>query len=42
MNSFISEMSSAFYLIHPAFLLGLFFDPEDGEDVAPKHRLTLN
>jgi hypothetical protein len=27
---------------HAGFLLGLFFDPEDGGDVTPKRRLTLN
>jgi hypothetical protein len=24
------------------FLLGLFFDPEDGDDVPPKRPMTLN
>jgi hypothetical protein len=27
---------------HAGFLLGLFFDPEDGGDVPPKRRLTFN
>jgi hypothetical protein len=25
--------NSACYLLHPGFLLGLFFDPEDGGDI---------
>jgi hypothetical protein len=28
--------------MHAGFLLGLFFDPEDGGDVPPKRRLTFN
>jgi hypothetical protein len=31
----------ACYRLHVDFLLGLFFDPEDG-DVPPKHQLTYN
>jgi hypothetical protein len=27
---------------HAGFLLGIFFDPEDGDDVHPKRRLTFN
>jgi hypothetical protein len=27
--------------LHAGFLLGLFFDPRDGDDVLPKRRLTL-
>jgi hypothetical protein len=27
---------------HAGFLLGIFFDPEDGGDVPPKRRLTFN
>jgi hypothetical protein len=27
---------------HAGFLLGLFFDPEDGSDVPPKRRLTFS
>jgi hypothetical protein len=34
--------SSACYLIHVGSLLGLFFGPEYGDDVAPKRRLTSN
>jgi hypothetical protein len=29
-------------LLHVGFLLGLFFDPEDGGDVPPKCGLTFN
>jgi hypothetical protein len=28
--------------LHAGFLLGLFFDPEDGSYVPPKRRLTFN
>jgi hypothetical protein len=28
--------------LHACFLLGLFFDAEDGGDVPPKRRLTIN
>jgi hypothetical protein len=26
-----------FYLLHPDFLLGVFFDPEDGGDIFLQH-----
>jgi hypothetical protein len=32
----------ACYRLHAGFLLGLFFDPEDGGDVSPKQQLTYN
>jgi hypothetical protein len=28
-----SEQSSVCYMLHAGFLLGLFFDPEDGSDM---------
>jgi hypothetical protein len=28
--------------IHAGFLLGLFFDPEDGGNISPKRQLTFN
>jgi hypothetical protein len=34
--------SSACYLLHAGFSLGLFFFPEDGSDVSPKRRLNFN
>jgi hypothetical protein len=27
------QASSVYYLLHPGFLLSLFFDPEDGGDM---------
>jgi hypothetical protein len=28
-----SKQTSAYYLLHAGFLLGLFFNPEDGNDM---------
>jgi hypothetical protein len=34
--------SSACYLLHVGFSFGLFFGPQDGGDVSPKHQLAFN
>jgi hypothetical protein len=34
--------SSACYLLHVSFSLGLFFGPQDGGDVSPKQQLAFN
>jgi hypothetical protein len=39
----ISDFSTAYYLLHVGFLLGLFFDPGDGGDMfLQKRRFTFN
>jgi hypothetical protein len=37
---FASRLLATYF--HSCFLLGLFFNPEDGCDVSPRHRLTYS